>query len=381
MSPFDRTQLRRIVDSSGEWLVSIYLPTHPVGPAGQEDAIRLKNLLKTAESKLVDLGMRGANARDMLELCAKLPVDPIAWEQRSQGMALFVAPGFFAEFQLPFSVAETVTVGRRFLIKPLIPAVGAESRFHVLVLSQNEVSLYLVTEGMCEHLNVKGLPGPMKEALGYDQTDRGEQVHSAMAGSRGKQAAVFHGQGGAPDTEKKDLGAFCRLVDTAVCKYLHGDQGPLLLACVDSVACIYRDVNSYPALLPTTLRGNHDYESTTNLHEKALHLANAYFQEQITAEANYFRQHAETERTSDEVCQIVSAAREGRIRTLFADSRATMYGKVCTDDGHVQVTNDPNDEDLVDLAVVETLRTGGAVYSYEYAALPTNSPVAAVLRY
>ena len=44
MEPFDLTQLRRLLDVTSEACVSVYLPTHPSGGTGQQDAIRFKNL-------------------------------------------------------------------------------------------------------------------------------------------------------------------------------------------------------------------------------------------------------------------------------------------------------------------------------------------------
>ena len=58
-------------------------------------------------------------------------------------------------------------------------------------------------------------------------------MHSAMRGSLGKQAAVFHGQGGHNETHKDDLLQYFRLVDASLETVLRESQAPLLLAGVD----------------------------------------------------------------------------------------------------------------------------------------------------
>jgi hypothetical protein len=325
--------------------------------------------------------MRASDARIFLETPANLATDKGFWGERSLGLAVFRSPKFFAAYRLPATFTENVTVADRFHVKPLIPVLQNQCRFHMLMLSQNDVAMYSMTEHSCDRVPIAGLPENMEDALGYDGADRGEQVHSAMRGSLGKQAAVFHGQGGSADTAKKDLTSFCRLVDKAVSRALHDDPDPLLLACVDYIAPIYREVNSFPRLLDATLAGNHDHQNIKRMHEQALGLVRPHFQQQIKAEVNRYRHHAETKQTCAEIDQVIVAAREGRVDVLFVDPRATILGQVSPDGGAVTVTNNSNDEDLIDLAIVEALRTGGEVYSSEEFDLPTNSPIAAILRY
>ena len=56
MSPATIDGLLRIRDGH---LVSIYLPTRPASAEGQQDSIRLKNLLGQAEAELVAGGASG----------------------------------------------------------------------------------------------------------------------------------------------------------------------------------------------------------------------------------------------------------------------------------------------------------------------------------
>src|SRR5207245_175868 len=55
--------------------VSVFLPTHVSGEAGQQDAPRLKHLLNQAEEQLVSTGLRPARAREMLQPARQLPED------------------------------------------------------------------------------------------------------------------------------------------------------------------------------------------------------------------------------------------------------------------------------------------------------------------
>jgi hypothetical protein len=91
-----------------------------------------------------------------------------------------------------------------------------------------------------------------------------------------------------------------------------------------------------------------------------------------------------TGRTSPHVAEIVTAAREGRVETLFvARDAAAAWGVHDIDTGTVEVHEKllPGDEDLLELAVAETLAHQGTVYSVPAEEMPSSGPAAAILRY
>lgn len=381
MDTFTRDQIERLMEAGSKPRVSIYLTTHATGADGEQDAIRLKNLLRTAEDRLIAGGMRAPVARDLLEVAGNSPSDKAFWNHRDKGLAIFIAADQLIRLRLPIEVPEVVVVGDRYHIKPLVKMLDHLWRGYLLSLSQNEVALYELTQHTIKRVDVPGLPVSMRDSLAYDGADRGEQVHSAMAGSLGKQAAVFHGQGGARDTNKDDLLAFCRMVNDAVNRKLRDSRDPLVLACVDYVVPIYRKANSYHQLLENHVPGNQAYRTETELHQLGQDTVGSFFVERRNAEVERFRERANTPRALDKIDDIVIAARDGRVDVLFVDSRATVLGRQNATTGAVEVTNEPGDDDLIDLAIIETLRCGGKVYSSEDIALPTNSPVAAIPRY
>ncbi len=82
------------------------------------------------------------------------------------------------------------------------------------------------------------------------------------------------------------------------------------------------------------------------------------------------------------------AAYEGRVDTLFFDSAATLSGSFYPDtrtlkELHHAPTGDPGDpsHDLIETAVVQTLRHGGHVHSVSTGEMPAESKMAAALRY
>ena len=119
----------------------MFLPAHRVSPESGQDRIRLKNLLNEAEERLVAGGLRPPAARDVLQPGRELlQADPF-WSYQSDGLALFLAPGWSRVFRLPLDLPELLVVADRFHVKPLLPLLANDYRFYVLALSQNEVRL------------------------------------------------------------------------------------------------------------------------------------------------------------------------------------------------------------------------------------------------
>lgn len=66
MPILSRDELKTVITESERPSVSLFLQTHRAGPEIQQDPIRLKNLLKQAESQLTVEGLRSAEARELL---------------------------------------------------------------------------------------------------------------------------------------------------------------------------------------------------------------------------------------------------------------------------------------------------------------------------
>ena len=74
--------------------VSIYLPTSHSGRSTREGRILLKNLNKVVDNKLQDNDMRWDAIADLMGRAHALVENEEFWEYQSEGLALFIAPGF-----------------------------------------------------------------------------------------------------------------------------------------------------------------------------------------------------------------------------------------------------------------------------------------------
>lgn len=391
MAILSKDQVQALAKENDRYCVSLYMPTHRAGADTQQDPIRLKELLRKAEQELIKLGIRAPEAKERLAPAAELLQMHDFWQFQSDGLALFISPNTLQHFRLPYRFDEYVNVNNRFFIKPLIPLLTGDGRFYVLALSQSKVRLLMGTRYSVDEVyldNIKGLPRNLAEALKYDQIQEQRHQHDFAGEPTGKwgRTTIFHGQGGsAADNAKVNIRRFFRMVDEGLHEILRNEDAPLVLAGVEYLHPIYREANTYPHLVEGAIEGNPDDLKPEELHARAWKIVEPLFEAPREQALEAFRQLAgeKSERVSDDLRSIVPAAFYGRVCTLFVTPTTQLWGKFdpATDNIQIHGERQKGDEDLFDLAVVQTVLNNGNVFAYDPKLLATRSPAAAVFRY
>jgi len=365
--------------------VSLYMPTHRKGRDIQQDPIRLKNLLRQAEAELAGVAIRGTNVNGLLGPARALLPEPSFWEHGSDGLAVFLAPGFSRTYRLPASFQERVVVAGAFRLKPLLPLLAGDGQFYVLALSRNQTRLLQGSRFSVGELEPEGLPRSLKDALWMDEPQPSLQHQGGPPTGGGLRATRFHGHGGEADVAKTNLLRYFRRVDDGLTEFLEGASAPLVLAGVDHYFPIYREANKYPYLLDDGVPGSPDQVTAQELHERAWALVEPLFRRKQQEAYARYKERAGLGRTSSQIEVIVPAAHHGRVESLFVTLGEQRWGafipdgagKVILHEGYEQ-----GDQDLLDVAAAETLRTGGHVYAVPRDQVPDpNSRVAAIFRY
>jgi hypothetical protein len=378
-----QSDLRELLARRAEHRLSLYMPLHAPGAEGPQNSIRLQNLLREAQSQLVLHGLRPADARAMLKPAQALVTNSMFWRQREGGLAILIAPDAFYCYHLPRPVIEQVQVSGRFAVRPLLALLDGCRRYWLLAISQNVVRLFQGDAGGITPVEVAGLPTDMATALNLDMSPDGGQVHAATNQPLGKEAGVFHGQGGGADTRKEELKEYFRAIDAALRDTLQADHALLLVASVDYQFALYREMNTYAHLLGRPLTGNVEHLGMKELHAQAWPLAEPYLDAVRRDAASRYSQLVTSGRTSPHLAEILPAARAGRVETLFIAHDAVVWGvhDVETNATEVHALSQPGDDDLLELAAIETLTHHGTVYSVPADEMPSSGPSAATLRF
>jgi hypothetical protein len=382
MKIFTREELRTLVEPSQAPCVSVYLPTHRVPTENQQDRTRLKNLLRQAQESLQVYGLRPAEAEALLEPATRLLGAISFWKDKRDGLALFISPGIFRQYQLPASFEPLVVVAHRFHVKPLLAMLGG-NEFFVLALSQNAVKLFEGSRfGLSDIDEPEGVPKSLADALKYDEIEKQLQFQTGTGvGGKGERAAMFHGQDLADNKER--IQRYFRQIDQGLRDLLREAQSPLLLAGVEYLLPIYKEVNTYQHLLNGGITGNPEGVNPEELHRQAWAQVEPYFKREQEKAAARYRELAGTGKTSQDPGEIVPAAYHGRVECLFVAVGLQQWGDYDPGANRVDLhaTPQPGSFDLLDLAATQTLLNGGAVYAVEPSEVPDETPLAAVFRY
>jgi hypothetical protein len=385
MDVLTREALQSLWEAAEGPCLSLYQPTHRAGSEVQQDPIRFKNLLRAAERQLHDRGFRPERAQEFLAPATRLLEAPGFWRARSDGLATFLAPKFFKVFRLPLPFDELAFVGERFHLKPLLALFSGDGRFFVLALSAKETRLLQGSRYSVAAVPVDGMPKGLAEALGPHTLEKQLQFHTRTPAHGGRRDAQFHGQGAPADDAKNDLPRYFRRVDEALGRVLAAERAPLVLAAVDYLHPLYRDVNTYRYLHEKGVEGNPDELSAEELHRGAWELVAPTFhkpQEEAAARFLALRGRGSAEAV-DDIRAVVAAAHRGRVETLFAAAGVQRWGTYDPASAAAVVHDAPEigDGDLLDLAAVRTLAGGGTVYVVGREDVPGGGDAAAILRY
>jgi len=366
----------RLVEHHDATAVSLYMTTHVTGRARRQDEIRLKNLLREASRQLDDVDADSAIKKNLLEPIQQIPKEPEIWDHRSEGLAVFSAQDFFTCHTLPRRFGELVVVDDQFFVSPLLPLLHSNNRYFILALTKDSAELYEATRSSIEEQELAEV-----EPIEVDGDQQPLQYHShriASASVRGSNEAIYHGRGGKEEREKTDItNFFKRQVEPGVSEALLGQQAPLVLACVDYLAPIYRDVNTYSHLVDDHVSGSPDEMNETELREQAWRVVQPYLKKVAADAQQHFHKLAATERTCQEQEPICSAAKQGRVDTLFVPADAATLAA-----NRQQSANGADSKSFaqfIEDATKHTLLNSGRVLAVEE--VPGDSRLAAILRY
>lgn len=382
VKPLTNENLAELIGEQGHWCVSLYMPTHRSLPEAKQDPIRFKNLLRNAGSELEAKGLRASEIEEFLKPAQTLLGDPLFWRYQSDGLAAFLSANGFRSYRLPLSLKELSIVGDHFHIKPLLPLLRND-RFLVLALSKNAIRLIEGTRYGASEVELENVPGSLTEVMGNYEFEEQLQFHTRAPQAGNGRAAVFHGQGSGIDDLKPRISEYFRRIDEGLRATLKDKQLPLVIAGVESLFPIYSEVNTYGKLLEEGIAGNPDLLSAEQLRQRAWEIVEPVFLSAREDAENRYHALAGTGRTSNDLREVVMAAYDGRVDVLLVTVGVQVWGRFNNEKRSVAAheQRQPDDRDLLDICVVNTLMNRGSVYPVEPDGVPGNGLVAAVFRY
>jgi hypothetical protein len=360
--------------------ISIFLPTHSAGKEVNEryDLIRFKNLLQAITQELSERGFSNDQTEELLEPAHQLLKNEEFWLSLDQGMAIFIADAFFEVKTLPVAVPEEFHINSRFHLAPLVPLFKELPHFYLLAISKNASSFYRGDSLGMERLDIEGLPQGINDVIHFEEKSERQLLRG------GPREGSAHGHGSGLSDEKEYISQYLKEVDqTLMTELLANENAPLVIAGVEYIVGIYRQVSRYKNLVDSAITGNHEHTEMAQLFHKAFEIASPHLEEaNKKALKNYYNQ-LNTALTSSMPEKVIPATYYKQVYDLFVEKDAHIWGTFNEAENKLVINQEKQLDDvcLVNRAIVNTISNGGDVYILEADRMPNGAQIAASLRF
>ncbi|HEY3405943.1 MAG TPA: hypothetical protein VGK59_21305 [Ohtaekwangia sp.] len=376
--------LKMLESVSASPCISIYLPTHSSGVEVNErkDFIAFKNSIQQVTAELKQKALRDDHIQKLLSPAYDLLRNDVFWNALSPGLAVFIAENFFRVYKMPLSPAASVTTGKSFRVRPLVQILMATEYFYVLVISKKQALFYKADAFNMTPIPVPEMPDGVEDVVHFENKDDQKLFRTGSSGA-GK-GANYHGIGAGKPDDKENIRMYLDEVDETLWKEkLNTEARPLVLAGVEYLLPIFKDVTQYNYVWDDALTGSFENESLTTLHTRALEILKPYFDQAKNKALEKYGNKSVTELTSSVPADVIPASYYGRVDTLFISKDAALWGTFDKNANILTLHDTPEDGDdsLLEAAITQTYLNGGQVYELDKTEMPEGAAVAALMRY
>lgn len=381
MAILSRSELEALAGEEPGICVSLYMPRQQPWPDANRDRITYKNLIKETKNLLEQSDIDDGGANELLRPVVDLQDEPDFWNTPSAGVAIFASENAFHRYHLPVNFDQLATVTRRYHLKPLMPLLSVGGRFFVMALSQKDIRLLECTQESCRQVEIPDKPYGLEDVVQIPR-EQALQQHRTSSGT-GKGDAVYHGGHKGRDVKLRKIQRYFEELEKAAQQVLSEEHVPLVLAGVDYLRSLYRDTTDYRVLADEGISGNPDELDLQQLRDRAWKIVEPIFQQAEKDAIDSYHELAGTNRTTNELQEAVPAAHHGRVDAILVARDVHKWGRFDPQSLDIELEDEmtPENEDLLDLAAVQTLLNGGHAHTIPSDRLPSHSPIAAIFRY
>lgn len=360
-SRLDRTLFDQLATTTGETLISIYLPTHIKGAEIKQDRIRFKNGLAEVDTQLEEAGWSPKARATRLAPARALLDDEEFWQHQGPGLGVLIddEAGTNA-VALAGDSAERTVISDVFHLRPMVPSLRVVE-LPVLVLTKGAVRLYRVSRREISPVDAD-LPESFEDVNWFVDREPQRQRHPDRTGTD----RARHGHEGG--YREEDLERFLRAVADA----LPNQDGPdpLVVLGDDNLTARFDKVSHRETVSPAH-GGIEDVDDPSEIQRKAAQVVDTHETSLLQKRLEEVNEQLGTGAAITDVSAGLEGAIAGRIAVLLLDADAEpIWGRFDPDTLEMSRREgwEPFAVDLLDRLAVHTIGTGGEV-------LATDGPI------
>ncbi|MCS6818972.1 MAG: hypothetical protein NZ522_03405, partial [Chitinophagales bacterium] len=290
-----RISLSKLKDIRSEHCVTILMNTHRTHPENKQDEIRLKNLIKEAEERLLQYEKK----RDVSPIIKNLHQleKEIDHQYNLESIVLFANEEIAEYVRLPISVQERIIIDKTFATRDLLRALRQETHYYVLLLSRQKIRLMEAFNDKVITENVK--PFPIKNTQFYSTS--GDKLSDV-----GLQSNL--------------IGEFYNRADKELQEIVKRNPLPVLICSETSAYHDYLQITDNKKIFfDIHLNKNRVDDPAHAIASEAWHLVRDYIEEKNNQRKSELLTAVNQNKFLTDLNEIWQAVREGRIQTLFVE--------------------------------------------------------------
>ncbi len=319
-----KATLKGLKDIRSENCITIIMTTHQTKPDYLNDGLRLKNLIKEVETRL----MADLDKTDATKLLGKvnLLAGSIDHSQNIESLMLFVNEDIAEFIRLPIKVEDRVVIDETFATRDLMRTIHLETHYYIMVLSQDKIRLIEAMNGKA--IKEFGKPFPIENTQ-YFSKNRAE---NAIASRQTNLIAEFFNQA------DKDVNALRRSnpLPVFICGLEENHNEYLKIADLKhTIFNVFLDKNKIN-------------DSVHSIVEDAWIVVKDYVTEKNNSRKQELKKAVGENKFLSDTNEIWRAISEGRVQTLFIE-QGLFQPAIMTNGEIVYVSDDQrNDKGVID---------------------------------
>ena len=346
-----------------------------------KDRIQFENLVNEAKKKLAD-----SDIDEKDQLIKQLDTVSRHQDELIQfigGLTVYITPNDFYYYHLAIPVIERVRIGKKPYILPLISNYQYTRDYHLLVLNRESIRLYEGHGARIDELpisEIEDAPVDLETALGTER-EGGELNFGTYSSNRGNRGSsqFFHGHGETSEEKDIDRDRYFNLVDKFVYDHYSNQQKlPLIVYTVEENQAAFRALSNNEYLSETGINGSAANLKTSEIEERVAQTIDEIIAFERNALLDRLKETAPENRIENIPDDLTSASIQGRIESLYVEKGSEIPGTI-TDEGRYDGNNENNT--FIEQLVENVIRSRGDVYILDPSEMPSDTPVAARLRY
>ena len=334
----------------------------PASRDAKHRALTLRHLLELLARRLVKRNLPIIDIEKAVERAGEVAEDPGLIMARSGTAAVYLAGDYAKAVLWPARIAERAIVDTEFYLADAVSLLDP-AHCYLLTLCRGGAALYRADTTSIRPIELVDVPADLAAATEHLDPERQLQYHQGQTAGRGAGGVVYHGHGIGEGRDVEELRNYLRAIDRGVRDAVAAEPAKVALVGADVLPAEYMGVTQLDVLADRVARKNPGSLSTDELHEIAVGILSGIRSREASVIRERIMDLLGTGRASQDVTEVTAAAAVGKVETLLISSGGA----------------DSGDEQVVNLAAVETLRHGGTVHAD--AAMAPDVEVAALFRY